>query len=204
MPAPAPCGSEHSGARRRHHKLGGAERAARDVRAAVVGASAAADQASASPARSGRRWSRASRRVRAGASQPLIQSGSGHILRSLRAAVTYCDWPSSSATRVGAIARVDARRDVGPRPWFCDQRSTTPAGGRSDWKRSPSSGDPGPARPGTEGLLVLELLRGRARIGPGDQPLPDPPATKEQPKRPRVRRKVDPEPTPPLFEADGV
>ena len=37
-----------------------------------------------------------------------------------------------------------------------------------------------------------------------DQLVPDTPATKEQPKRPRGRRKVDPEPTPTLFESDGV
>ena len=37
-----------------------------------------------------------------------------------------------------------------------------------------------------------------------DQLVPDSPATKEQPKRPRGRRKVDPEPTQTLFEADGV
>jgi TraM recognition site of TraD and TraG len=37
-----------------------------------------------------------------------------------------------------------------------------------------------------------------------DQLVPDTPAPKEQPKRPRGRRKVDPEPTQTLFEADGV
>jgi hypothetical protein len=37
-----------------------------------------------------------------------------------------------------------------------------------------------------------------------DQLVPDSQATKEQPKRPRGRRKTDPEPTQTLFEADGV
>jgi hypothetical protein len=37
-----------------------------------------------------------------------------------------------------------------------------------------------------------------------DQLVPDTPPTKEQPKRPRGRRKLDPEPTQTLFEADGV